>query len=721
MAKRTITQRNFSLGELREDFLEADDLDMRAGSVRGGENCRVTATRALTARPGLAFMREMTTGTQDLIELRPETGAFFGLVINDASLQIINSEARLITTIFPVPWTDGSAVWVEPFRERTVLGGAWGMRILNYFDGTWSLDPFSFAEAAGSEIAQPYWSFRGDVQIQPSALGGTVTITATLPIWSAGYVGQRIRYGGREIQIASYSSPTVVTGNVISSLPPSYRITVASGASFRLGDTILGADTDFEGIVLGISGNNLSVATLSFFDGPDVNELVSGQSGGSKVTAKVQIAPLASPIWDEPLFSPVRGYARAGASAGGRLFLVDHPLIPDMVCAASTRDVTDFRVGAADDDAIVRQCGDNAPRFLHAINAGDLLLLSDSGIYYLSIRDGGILTPSTFNPILFDARASSPVRPAAVKDGVVFVEASGEEIAAATLSGTVNLKWTVRTISTYHAHLIKSPTKLCGTSKYSKQPEKYLFVVNGDGTLAAVSWLADFNPEGVGFLPWSTQGQFKSFSPIFGSYWALVDRTIAGSTKRLLEHLDDDYLLDCAAPVQVPQALQVNGEDLIVNGETLQVVAPSQLVLANETVRVYAPGYDLGEFTVGSDGSIVADDMPEDAVAGLNFQSRCMVWPVEVVQSERAGLLKARVIRGSVSVQHTGPLAIRCNKNTRRVGGYSFDDDLSAPPADQTRLYRFPVMGLRDHPEMEFIKEGPSRFTILAVTQEVQY
>jgi len=42
--KQTITQRDFSYMEIREDFLERDDLDVRKASLRGAENIRTLAS-----------------------------------------------------------------------------------------------------------------------------------------------------------------------------------------------------------------------------------------------------------------------------------------------------------------------------------------------------------------------------------------------------------------------------------------------------------------------------------------------------------------------------------------------------------------------------------------------------------------------------------------------------------------------------------------------------
>lgn len=721
MAKQTITQRSFLLGETREGFLEADDLEIRQASCRGAKNVRITATRSVRAKPGTFWVREMPL-TQDLVELRPKTGEVFGLAINDNALLVISPTGAVVFSVAPVPWTSGADVWVEPFREETVIGGEWGLKTLTYAAGAWTFADFEFPDTAGGERAQPYWAFTGDVQLTPSARSGTITLTASKPIWTAGYVGLRVRYGQREVEITERLSPTVVRGNVVSILPPSFRLTLDSTIGFRTGDSVVALDTNFQGLVVNISGFTIDVVTTAFFDGPDLEEKISAPSGTAKVVAKEEIAPLQSGIWDEPALSQVRGYPRAGASAAGRLTLTDFPLVPDLICMSSSRSVKDFAVGAGDDDAITRQAGDNSPRFLHVVNAGDLLLFSDRGLYYISLRDGGILTPANFNVVLFDKRASNNVKPVAVDDGVVFVEASGQAIAACLLDGNVYLKWSVRTISTYHSHLIKSPNKLCGPSQFAETPEKYLFVVNGDGTLAAMSWFSDFQADSVGFVPWDTRGVYKTISPIFGGYMAVVDRTINGQTRRFLERLSDDALLDCSVPVLGAASLEVNGQALLVNGQALTVGLSAAVPLAGEQVHLAGGGWYGGTRLVGIDGTIPdVQDMPAQSFAGFNFQSSIMPWPVEHVQTPRAGMLKARLVRGSVSVLATSAFTVRANRNARTMGGYAFGDDTLAPPPLKTEVFRFSVVGNRDHPEVEIIKELPGAFEVLAITQEVTY
>lgn len=379
--KQTVMQRSFTHMEIRKDFLEGDDLDLRKEALQRALNMKSLASRAAEARPGTFYERTLSTA-EDVLEIRPASGLRYGLIVNDDSLQIIDENADLIHEVSSVPWTDGSAVWVSPFREQVVLGhqtdGIW---TLTYEDGSWSFDDFAFDEAAGGELAQPYWAYVQDATIQPSAETGNITITASKAIWTDDYIGQRIRYGSREIEITGRTNKKVLQGTVVSQLPPSFQVGVQDATVFRIGEAVTGADTNFQGLVVGITGLNLEIVTTTFFEGPDVGEELSGPAGSSKTTSKARVAPYASPVWDEPLMSPLRGYPGAAGQVAGRLVFVDFPQVPDAVGLSSSRRITDWNVGAEDDDAILRQVGDGAPRWLHAVNMGDLILFSDSGVY----------------------------------------------------------------------------------------------------------------------------------------------------------------------------------------------------------------------------------------------------------------------------------------------------------------------------------------------------
>lgn len=723
--KRTITQRDFTYMELREDFLERDDVDIRGQSLSGALNMKALQTGAMEARPGLHYVRTLPNA-DDIIEIRPATGLKFGMVIYDDSLQIFDNSGGLVFAETAVPWTDAEEVWSNSFRAKTVIGSeGGGINVLEYDGGVWTFSEFAFSEVSGGELAQPYWSFDGSLTLKPSALSGNITLTASKPFWTDAYVGLRVRYGAREVTVTERVSNTVVRGTVVNGLPPSWYIAVENSTEYRVGDAVVAADTNFQGLIVGINDLILSVVTSEFYEGPDVGEELSGPSGSSEITASVACeAPLASPIWDEPLMSSVRGWPRASGSAAGRMVLLDFPAVPDLIAVSSSRTIEDFDVGADDDDAIVRQVGDNAPRWLHAKSVGDLILFSDNGLYNVPTRENGVITPNNFNPVFIDESGCSTIEPVTVEDGIIFVDGSGENVKMVMLDGNIYLKWSVKPLTPMHRQLVKSPRALCGPSLGSAAPEKYVFIINGDGTLATVTWQSSLRDESVGFAPWVTDGSFVKVSPIFDGYFAIIDREVDGSTVRFLERFDDEMTVDCGVSIvgaSQTTPLTVNGDELTVNGVSLGASSPYMTHLAGATVSYYIEGWDAGDFLVNADGTM--DNEPDDALTrqvGLNFEAAAQPWPTEYIDNPRGGDLAVRVMGLNVSVQNTLAYQVSCNGITTNVSAYGFGDDLSLPPIPKTEVRQFTVYGNRDHPELIISKKRPGPFRVLAIGQRVQ-
>jgi hypothetical protein len=721
--KQTIMQRSFQFMELHPDFLEADNLELRQMSLRKAQNLRCLPSRTIAAREGTFYLRTMADARQ-MKEFRIGAGLRFILVVGDDYLSVLDGNGGEVYHNAAVPWSDGSVIWAEDFRERVLIGGEFGIRSLTYENGTFALSAFAFEGATGGEISQPYWVFNKGVTIQPSARTGIITIEASDGVFSSGYVGLRIRYGFREIQITEFISSTTLRGTVISRLPPSFQITVEDASEFLAGEAVVGADTNFQGVVVSIDGNDLLVASQEIFDGPDVDEMLNGASASSKVTAAVEVQPLPSTVWDEPLMSDLRGWPRAAASAAGRLVLLDFPSTQDVIAASSSRDVTDFKVGSRDDDAIVRQCGDNSPRWLHAVNIGDVVVLADNGVYIIPTRESGVISPSDFSVVPVDSTGCSTVRPAKVEDGVVFVDAAGKGVSAALLDGNIYKKWSVRSVATYHRHLIKDPVSLCGPSLTSGRAEKYLFVVNADGTMAAVTWQDSIRDEQIGFAPWVTRGSYKAMAPVFDGYWALVDRSIDGTTVRMLERFTDEAYLDCAIQTSgYTTELDVQIEDFIVEIEDNVVAIGDQAAahLAGEVASVYAGGWDCGDHLVAADGLLPTEPVISGSrQIGLNFESIAEPWPIEIIQSPRVGSLRARTLQCIVSVKDTLGFFGTMNTVTREIGAYDMGADLALPPPPKTKVFKFAVFGNRDHPLMRLEKRRPGPFHVLAIGQRVQ-
>lgn len=722
--KQTIYQRDFSLGELREDFLEGDDLELRQASLKNARNVRVLATRAIEERPGTFYERTLTNARQ-MMEIRPAAGLTYALIVSDDGLDVIDGDADIIWSASSVPWTDGAAVWVEGFRSEIVLGGAWGIYRLTYDDGAWTFTEFAFAGGPGGELMQPYWSYDSGTTIQPTGISGTVYVDAVGFTWTAAHIGLRVRYNYREILITALVTTTRVEGTVVNSLPPSFDIDVVDATEFRVNDAVVSAENNYQGLIVEITSNTLKCVTLGMFEGPVHNEVLSGPSGSSKVDGHPTkiVAPYASTVWDEPLMSDIRGWPQAGGVASGRLFLANFPQAESVIAASSTRSIDDFSVGSEDDDAIAQSVGDNSPRWLHIVNMGDLVLFADTGCYIVNTRDSGLLTPSTFNAVLVDQTGASSVRPVRLKDGVVFVEANGRSVSAMVLDGNVYLKWSVKTLTRFHDQLIKTPTYLCGPAQNSQFPEKYVSVINSDGTLAVLSFQENIREERIGFVPWDTDGSFAAMSPLFNQYWAIVNRTVNGSSVQMLERFSLDAAMDSVVETGDETAsdiLTVNGDALEVNGVDLEVNGFDLAHLASDTVTIYARGWTPGEFDVTAAGLVDGEPVFSGTRQyGKPFTVEVAPWPMEVIDSPRIGLMATRVLQMVVSVQNSLGFDTACNSYTSTVGDYLVGADLTEPPDFRTQVYRFSIFGNRDHPSLSITRSKPGPLRILAIGQRI--
>lgn len=723
--KDTIWQRDFSLLEVREDLLEADDTDLRKRSLQSALNCRAMVSRVLTQRPGSFHLRDLDFDR--VVDVEPADGVKFGMVTRNTDILMLNESGGTVASISPVPWSNADDVWVLPLRSEILIGDPdSGIYSLSYNAGAWTLADFVFDEAPGGEKAQPYWVFNKGSRIKPSGRTGNVSITADSDVFYSGHVGSRIRYGQREIQITSVTTPRLANGTVISKLPPSFRIKLTGPIQYRRGETVVGSDTNYQGVIVSLNETNrtIDVVTTNFFDGPDNGEELSSESFTAVIQSKSEISPLFSNIWDEQMMSAVRGWPRSATSRGGRLFFTDFPAIPSMVAVSSARSIRDWKTGSDDDDAITREVGSDAPQFRHVIDNGDVLLLADKGCYYLNARDGSTLTPQNFNPVRFDKRGVSRTKPVLVDDAVVFIEANEKTVSAALLSGNVYLKWSVRSLTLMHNHLIQDPVMICGPNTEASDTEKYLFIVNADGTLAAASWSDSFGERDVGIAPWSTDGSYVGIFPVFGGYWCAVDRQTSDGTVRMLERFSEDAWLDCAIVSgngSEAQVLTIGGAPITVQGEEIVISEPGATHLPGKTVAYMFGDAYAGEWPVGADGTMADEpDMNGLRQIGLHFDSRAKLWPVEVMQSPRLGLIKARVYKLVASMQNTVSWMAICNGKSRVLGGYSVGDNLALPPARRTKVYKVPVFGAKDHPDLEIVKHQPGPWWVLAAGQEVQ-
>lgn len=712
--KATLKQNDFSRAAIRPEFLEADEDPIRQRSYRDGGNVRPTARKGLKRRPGLYREADLagTALVGGTVSIKPVEGEEFVLVFVSGGVEIYDSTGALDASFSSLPWTE--APWVASAGEQTFIGGDHNIYVLQFDGGSWSIGVMDFADLPSGALAQPYYKFADGISITPSARTGSITVTASAAVFSASYIGLRIRYMDKEIEITGYTSATVVTGTVLEKLPPSFDITVNNAEGFEPGEVVEGADTGWNGYVTSVNtGTNVVKAvSLSGYEGPLATETLVGPNTKSAISAKSYAGPYASPYWTEPVISVVRGYARSGAIVNGRLILSDFESVPDLISASSSRALNDFETGLEDDDAILRRVGDAGRRVRHVINAGDLVILTDNGSYYINARDNTEITPANFAPTKFDSRSAGSARPVFVDNAVLYT--NGQDVLAAVLTGNVYLNWAVIVASDGYDGMFGGVEAFSVPGPDFSNEDRAVLMVMDDGTINAMYFNASF--EDFGIFQWdfgaeantlrgSDECNILGAAAIGGAFWATTERrmTGAGADSYFLERFSALAFLDFAT--------QVTGGSVV----DLSAYAGAQITLTS------GDSY-LGTFDSDSAAEAYVADYPTAATidAGLAWGPYVQPWPFEIINSPRNGMIRARTIRVGVSVRDTTNFFVQRNSTKSSVAAYSFGDDLSEPPPRKTAVYRFPVFGNRDHPEIIIGQDVPGPFEVSAYIAEVQ-
>lgn len=714
MSNRTVDQVNFSGGQIRDDLTDRADIDLRQKSARDLTNMRVLSTGGVEGRPGMRFLRTISDAKR-IINFEPGTGLQFVVVFQDTSVEVFGEDGNIAASISTAAWQGASSIWAITRGNVVIVGGdGVAMQVLTFYGGVWSLSAFSFLANSSGEIQQPYWAFGPGISLHPSGRTGSVSITASASVFQSGHVGQRIRYVGKEIAITSVSSSTLATGTVISQLPPSYRVTIEDVTGFKSGEAVSTSESTFSGVIESIEGSALKIVAMDSTGAPLDGETISAPNASSEIQAVTEISPRPSFIWDEALISPVRGYPGAAALVGGRLALGDFPNNGPLVAISSARDIDDFYVGSGDDDAILREIGDNAPRIRHLLSAGDLIILTESGGYFVQLRDGSSLTPLTFGDVKFDTRGAGSVAPVVVQDSFLFVDVSSNNVLIGRLGGDVSQRWLLSEISDMYGDLIKSPVDISGPATRSGVPEKYAYVVNADGTLAVISWSNRLDAEAIGVVPWSTQGAIFSLTPAFDTHWAAVTRTINGASVQSLEKFDASMYLDSAVPAETLEQSYWTidgGANVTTDGVTpIEVSNLSASHLAGNAVTLYEDYRQIGQYTVSSNGTIPGvTSTGQNGQIGLPIRRRLKPFP-PVVGSKERGFRQVRTGQCAVATRDSLAYSVYTGRYIRDNGNYS-------GLVTQSRVFN--ILGNNTEPEIELQSDTPGPMKITRIAWKV--
>lgn len=661
------TQARFWLGELRPEVSARTDPEITRHGLRKARNVRIVQSGQAKRRPGTVFDRDI--GTQyDTYEYEASDGTRLVLVFTNAKMEAFRkTDNAPMGEVTGAPWTtamlgslsfaaDGDTVYVahQDMQPQTLV-----------FDPdttSWTRAAFAFDAGPSDSKLQPYYKFDDvkDITLAVGAYEGTgVSLTASADFFTSDHVGVRIRYAFREIEIKTVTDGQNATGDVVIQLPPSYDMQVTDSRGFRVGEVVIGADSGVQGRLLDVDegtwgSGGVRVLILDGYEGPVNTEELDGPNHTTSVTtvpSKV-VTPPATTVWDEAFMSDARGWPGYVGVFRSRLILADFAQLPGAVFVSAAGVLTDGNVEEGNADSaildILKDQENN--RIRYAMGAENLLILTPKKVFYVpDDPNTGTITPSTFGFRQVARVGANATTPIEFANGVVFVDEGGNRIMQVFPTGNRSQPWDVRDISSDHAHLISGPVSLAATEGNSESPERYVYAVNDDGTIAVMfTRVAPGGGEIIGWVLWNTEGTWKAVMSVDGVIYCSITRdahrTLTTSddedfqtsdgellilgdadSKWFLEHFDNDRLMDSSAP-----SLDATAREELVtsDGENIETSDGENIVLSNRTilhladavVAVVENNNDYGDWRVGTDGFI--DDPALDGVAydaGLNF------------------------------------------------------------------------------------------------------
>jgi hypothetical protein len=562
MQKVRVPINSFQYGEVSSSTLMRTDSAVYNASAQSLENMIVLAEGAVKKRPGLKHHYEYSGITYS--STYPNRSHLFKFQFSDDEHYLISVEHQqvrcfyldsdgtvdLVSTI--TQDTNANALPFDRDYLREYTTAQYGdvmfichplfmpRMLIRTSLTTFEITPFTFDERADNEITyQPYTAFQANgVTLDPSGTTGSITLTTSAAHWVAAHVGTIVRYGESEIEITAYTSSTVVTGTVISTL--AIRLSVLNPLRTREGSNIVevthlehgfagGESITISGAAAtgGINTGNLN-GTFTIVDIIDDNTYTyqaggsasSTEDGGGLVTVSSH-APTRQ--WDEQSFSAVRGYPQAVAFHENRLCFGGTIAEPDSIWMSSIGQFFDFNAGTGADNqsiSLVAATGTvNEIRYM--VSNRDLQVFTAGAELYIPTFLNQAITPTNAQIRQQTPFGCEYTQPVSIDGATIFVQKGGSVVREFLYTDTEDA-YTSTAVSTIASHLILPPSYMTVSHGAFDGAESYAAMTNGNGDIALFN--SNRAERRAAWTRLTTAGDFSSVCGIhdrlFANVWA---------------------------------------------------------------------------------------------------------------------------------------------------------------------------------------------------------
>lgn len=210
---------NFTSGQVSTNLYGRGDLSIYENGARSLENVIIHPTGGVSRRKGLKYVDTLPSKCK-MIPFEFNTEQTYLLCLYHKNVRIYKDDVCIKT--LPSPWEEEHLAklnWTQSADTLLIVHpDVQPQQISRSKNEVWSIDAWEFYSKDGNVFA-PYFNFyQRKESITPSGASGNIILTSDNPIFSADYVGTRIKMYNGEIAITEFISATQVKGNVAKAL-----------------------------------------------------------------------------------------------------------------------------------------------------------------------------------------------------------------------------------------------------------------------------------------------------------------------------------------------------------------------------------------------------------------------------------------------------------------------------------------------------------------------
>lgn len=564
------TQNNFGRGKINRRLQSRIKDPIYEHGVLEATNCLLEPSGLLKKRYGTKFISDISalTGPFVLATFEYSIDANYLLLFYPTKLNIYSQSGTLVATKDTVfdETSLGQLRYDQSVDTMVICDGIHipQLLVLSVPLLTWSITNISFRTVPSYDFAKNYYS----AKFTPSAAYGSVTLTASVPTFSAALVNGMFIGNGAVCRITAYTDTTHIT---VETLDNTYFFT----------------------------GTGDPTGTAKDVDG--LNAVIK-----------------------EPMWSAARGWPTNPCLHNNRLWFGGTQLRPQSICGSVIGDYYNFDEGSGlpDDGININIDSQQLNSIQYLVSSNALQAFTNNGVYVINQDQNG-----NFGAQCESKEGAADVLPIFIDSQVLYAQRGGKIIRNFVFNFDIK-GYDNNNITIAASDIIDNPLD-CDVLKYNdNESTNYVFFINENGSIAVYQTQRAENIAGWTTLVTDSDASFLACSAVGSTMFFIVKRLIDGVQKFYLEEMDTTTYLDCYLTYHNDLSTKIVTGLEALEGKIVSIIRDGYIEERKTVVGGQVTTQDAGNnFVVGL--PIVSDIEPLPLAGEYQFGSTTY-WPKTV-------------------------------------------------------------------------------------------